>query len=91
VTGWQPDHPVRPQKGSPAEATPVAQWVYWLCHAQEYEAARLRALLPQEGFQQATRALATIALKTEDKTIFDTSKKVERDRLVSLEWAMEKA
>ena len=68
----------------------MARWVYWLCHAQEYEAARLRTLLPQEGFQQATQAIETIALKTEDKTMYDTRIKAERDRLASLEWAMEK-
>ncbi|MCY2939369.1 MAG: hypothetical protein NTV55_13565 [Planctomycetota bacterium] len=42
---------MRPQKGSPAEATPVAQWVYWLCHAQEYEAVKPQTLLPHQGFQ----------------------------------------
>ena len=76
------------QESDLAEATQVARWVYWLCHAQEYEAARLRTLLPQEGFQQATHAIETIALKTEDKTMYDTSIKAERDRQASLEWAM---
>ena len=66
----------------------MARWVYWLCHAQEYAAARLRTLLPQEGFQQATQAIETIALKTEDKTMYDTRIKAERDRQASLEWAM---
>ena len=64
----------------------MARWVYWLCHAQEYEAVRLRTLLPQEGFQQATQAIETIALKTEDKTMYDTRIKAERDRQASLEW-----
>ena len=76
------------QESDLAEATQVARWVYWLCHAQEYEAARLRTLLPQEGFQQATQAIETIALKTEDKTMYDTRIKAERDRQASLEWAM---
>ena len=76
------------QEGDLAEASQVARWVYWLCHAQEYAAARLRTLLPQEGFQQATQAIETIALKTEDKTMYDTSIKAERDRQASLEWAM---
>ena len=76
------------QESDLGEATQVARWVYWLCHAQEYEAARLRTLLPQEGFQQATQAIETIALKTEDKTMYDTSIKAERDRQASLEWAM---
>ncbi|MCY2937182.1 MAG: hypothetical protein NTV55_02350, partial [Planctomycetota bacterium] len=31
-----------------------------------------------------------IALKTEDKTMYDTRIKAERDRQASLEWAMEK-
>ncbi len=65
-------NPSQPQSPTPegdlAEASQVARWVYWLCHAQEYAAARLRTLLPQEGFQQATQAIETIALKTEDKT-----------------------
>ena len=78
------------QESDLAEATQVARWVYWLCHAQEYEAARLRTRLPQEGFQQATQAIETIALKTEDKTMYDTSIKAERDRQASLEWAMKK-
>ena len=68
----------------------MARWVYWLCHAQEYAAVRLRTLLPQEGFQQATQAIETIALKTEDKTMYDTRIKAERDRQASLEWAMKK-
>ena len=68
----------------------MARWVYWLCHAHEYEAVRLRTLLPQEGFQQATQAIETIALKTEDKTMYDTRIKAERDRQASLEWAMKK-
>ena len=87
-------NPSQPQSPTPegdlAEASQVARWVYWLCHAQEYEAVRLRTLLPQEGFQQATQAIETIALKTEDKTMYDTRIKAERDRLASLEWAMEK-
>ena len=84
----QPQSPA--QEGDLAEASQVARWVYWLCHAQEYEAVRLRTLLPQEGFQQATQAIETIALKTEDKTMYDTRIKAERDRQASLEWAMEK-
>ena len=84
----QPQSPA--QEGDLAEASQVARWVYWLCHAQEYEAVRLRTLLPQEGFQQATQAIETIALKTEDKTMYDTRIKAERDRQASLEWAMKK-
>ena len=76
--------PSLPQSSTPegdlAEASQVARWVYWLCHAHEYEAVRLRTLLPQEGFQQATQAIETIALKTEDKTMYDTRIKAERDR-----------
>ena len=77
----QPQSPT--QEGDLAEATQVARWVYWLCHAQEYEA--VRTLLPQEGFQRAPQAIETIALKTQDKTMYDTRKKAERDRLASLE------
>ena len=66
----------------------MAWWVYWLCHAQEY--AAVRTLLPQEGFQRATQAIETIALKTEDKTMYDTRIRAERDRQASLEWAREK-
>ena len=82
-------NPSQPQSPTPegdlAEVSQVARWVYWLCHAHEYEAVRLRTLLPQEGFQQATQAIETIALKTEDKTMYDTRIKAERDRLASLE------
>ena len=67
----------------------MARWVFWLCHAQEYEAARLRTLFPQEGFQQATRAIETIALKTEDKHMYDTRKKAERDQQALLAGALE--
>ena len=85
-------NPCQPQSPTPegdlAEASQVARWVYWLCHAQEYEAARLRTLLPQEGFQQATRAIETIALKTEDKHMYDTRKKAERDRQALLQKAI---
>ena len=77
------------QESDLAGATQVARWVFWLCHAQEYEAARLRALLPQEGFQQATQAIETIALKTEDKTMYDTRIKAERDRQALLAGALE--
>jgi len=51
------------QESDLAGATQVNQRVYWLSHAQEYEVARLQALLLQEGFQQATRALEIIAQK----------------------------
>ncbi len=77
----QPQSPT--QEGDLTEATQVARWVYWLCHAQEYEA--VRTLVPQEGFQRAPQAIETIALKTQDKTMYDTRKKAERDRLASLE------
>ncbi len=77
------------QESDLAGVTQVARWVFWLCHAQEYEAARLRTLLPQEGFQQATRAIETIALKTEDKHMYDTRKKAARDQQALLAGALE--
>jgi hypothetical protein len=59
-------------------------WLYWFLHAHEHEAEELLRLLPQPAIRQATRAIATIAEKTEDKAMYDSREKAIRDR----QWAM---
>lgn len=55
-------------------------WLFWLKHAQEYEAAALQRLFPQPGIRQATETLLRIAEITEDKTMYDARERAIRDR-----------
>ncbi|MDZ4849911.1 MAG: hypothetical protein SGI77_11545 [Pirellulaceae bacterium] len=43
------------------------------------DADLLRRLLPEIAFQQAIQSIETIALKTEDKQMYDTREKAARD------------
>ena len=54
-------------------------WVFWLLHAHEYEPDDLFRLFPQAAFQQATRTITQISLKTEDKAMYDAREKAIRD------------
>ncbi len=60
-------------------ATEVERWLFWFRHAHEYDAATLRRLFPEEAFQQAISIIETIALKSEDKQMYDTREKAARD------------
>ena len=54
-------------------------WLFWLLHAHEYELDELLKLFPQAAFQQATRTISQISLKTEDKAMYDAREKAIRD------------
>ncbi len=62
-----------------AKASEIERWLFWFRHAHEYEAETLRGLFPEEAFQQAISIIETIALKTEDKQMYDTREKAARD------------
>ena len=59
----------------------LARWIYWLRHAQRYGAAELRALFPGPGFQRAIDVVEGIAMKTEDRALYESRLRAERDRL----------
>lgn len=66
-----------------ADLTPddmLGCWLYWLLHAQDYEAAALLELFPQPAIRQATETLARISQITEDKAMYDAREKAIRDR-----------
>ena len=54
-------------------------WLFWLLHAHEYELDELLKLFPQAAFQQATRTISQISLKTEDRAMYDAREKAIRD------------
>ena len=70
-----------------AGASEIEKWVFFLLHASEYDADRLRELLPGEGFERAIAALEAIAGRTEDRMMYDQREKAERD----YRWAIESA
>ena len=69
------------------EASKLEQWVFLLLHAQDYDAATLRRLLPGIEFDTAIRAIETISAITEDKQMYDQREKAQRD----YEWALSSA
>jgi predicted transposase/invertase (TIGR01784 family) len=70
-----------------AEASEIEKWVFFFLYASEYEAGRLRELLPGEGFERAIAAAEAIAGRTEDRMMYDQREKAERD----YRWAIESA
>jgi hypothetical protein len=58
----------------------VARWIYWLRHAQDYGAKELRVLFPGPGFQRAIDVVEGIAMKTEDRALYESRLKAERDK-----------
>jgi predicted transposase/invertase (TIGR01784 family) len=70
-----------------AEATEIEKWVFFFLRAPEYDADRLRELLPGEAFERAIRAAEAIAGRTEDRMMYDQREKAERD----YRWAIESA
>jgi len=56
-------------------------------YADQYEASRLRELLPSIEFQQAINVIETIAQKTEDRVMYDQRTKAQMD----YDWAIEGA
>jgi len=74
-----------------ASATPVERWIFLLRHAQNYDVVQLRRLFPEVAFQQAIQSIQTIALKTEDKQMYDTREKAARDHLWLMNGAREEA
>lgn len=63
-----------------AQADKLEQWIFLLRKAHEYDAARLRQLLPGIEFDQAISVIETIACKTEDRFMYDQREKALRDQ-----------
>jgi len=70
-----------------AGATELERWVFFFLYAADYEAGRLRELLPGESFARAIAAAEQIAERTEDRQMYDQRAKAERD----YRWAIESA
>ncbi len=63
------------------QASQAERWLYILLHAEHYTAERLQELFPELEFLQAITVWEEICGKTEDKAMYDASKKIERDLL----------
>ncbi len=70
-----------------AEASQIEKWVFFLRYADRYDAGRLRALFPEEPFQQAISEAERIAERTVDRMMYDQREKALRD----YQWAIESA
>ncbi len=70
-----------------ATTTGLDCWLSWFLHAHEFTAAELRVLFPRAAIQQATNALETIAMKTDDKQLYELREKAIRDQ----DWAINAA
>jgi predicted transposase/invertase (TIGR01784 family) len=68
-------------------ATAIEQWAFFFLFADQYEPERLRELLPGSDFQQAVNVIEAIALKTEDRMMYDQREKAQRDYLWALDGA----
>jgi len=68
-------------------ATILDCWMFWLKHAQEYEALDLAELFPQGAIRGATMVIQKISEKTEDKLMYDLREKAIRDRKNELDSA----
>lgn len=67
-----------------SEASKLEQWAFLLLHAQDYDAATLKRLLPGIEFQTAIETMEVISAKTEDKQMYDQREKALKD----YEWAL---
>jgi predicted transposase/invertase (TIGR01784 family) len=67
-----------------SQAGELEQWAFLLLHAQDYEAAHLKQLLPGIAFEAAIDTIEVISAKTEDKSMYDQREKAQRD----YEWAI---
>lgn len=63
-----------------SNASEIEQWAFFLLYADQYDAERLRELLPSVEFQQAISVIETIAAKTEDRLMYDQRQKALRDQ-----------
>ncbi len=68
-------------------ASEIEQWAFFHLFADQYEAQRLRELLPGIEFQQAISVVEAIAEKTEDRMIYDQRLKAQRD----YQWGLDSA
>ena len=68
------------QESELATASLLDRWLYWLLHADQYDAQTLGSLFSQPEFEKATDSLDRIAKKTEDKAMYDTREKAIRDQ-----------
>jgi len=66
------------------QRTKIEQWAFLLLKAQDCDAWTLRELLPGEEFDVAIDTLEKIAMKTEDRLMYDQREKAQRD----YEWVM---
>ncbi|MEO8166150.1 MAG: Rpn family recombination-promoting nuclease/putative transposase, partial [Betaproteobacteria bacterium] len=71
------------------QASKIEQWVFFLLFADQYEAARLRELLPDLEFQQAITVIESIAAKTEDRVMYDQRQKAQLDHDWQLKGALQ--
>src|SRR5690606_38178289 len=60
------------------------QWMFFLANAARFEASDLRRLLPSEEFSKAVAIMETIARTPEERQLYETRLKAERDH----EWAL---
>ncbi len=68
-------------------ASEIEQWAFFLLFADQYEAQRLRELLPGIEFQQAISVVEAIAEKTEDRMMYDQRLKAQLD----YQWGLDSA
>jgi predicted transposase/invertase (TIGR01784 family) len=75
VLGWY-----NLQESELETASLLDRWLYWLLHADQYDAQTLGSLFSQPEFQKATDSIDRIAKRTEDKAMYDTREKAIRDQ-----------
>ena len=67
------------QEEAISSAPVIEQWAFFFLFADQYEAERLRELLPGVEFQHAISVVEAIAAKTEDRMMYDQRLKAQRD------------
>ncbi len=65
--------------------------MFWLRHAQEYDAQELRELFPGNEFDVVNSLLLEISQQTKDKSMYDAQEKQRRDLLWLQNIAIEEA
>lgn len=63
-----------------SQASLLDCWLFWMIHAQDYDEAALNRLFSQDPIRQATRVIQKISEMTEDKAMYDSREKANRDR-----------
>lgn len=65
--------------------------MFWLRHAQDFDAQQLRELFPGDEFDVVNSLLLEISQKTKDKSMYDAQEKHRRDLLWLQNIAIEEA